>query len=45
MTGIARHKNLLGIEIAEFNPERDINDATLDLVNELILSFFKGIQL
>ncbi len=35
---LARHPNLAGVEIAEFNPERDVNGATATLIYELLAS-------
>jgi arginase len=35
---LAGHHDLAGVEIAEFNPERDINGATATLIYELLAS-------
>lgn len=35
---LAGHQDLAGVEIAEFNPERDVNGATATLIYELLAS-------
>ena len=35
---LAGRHNLAGVEIAEFNPERDVNGATATLIYELLAS-------
>ena len=35
---ITREKNFIGSEIAEFNPFRDVNNKTAQLVNDLIIA-------
>ena len=38
LCSVANHPALLGVEIAEFNPDKDVNDRTADLVYKLLAS-------
>jgi arginase family enzyme len=33
---VGRHPGLLGLEIAEFNPDKDVNNRTAELVIDLL---------